>query len=335
MRIVTNVGLASHWRASSGCEGEAVKAHTLREFLAALPESDVVLVDCNPGVLLALAALFTVLPRLRRPLLGSDIVLRQPESLRSWLTHPCRRFLLGRVDHYFRTYQDTRAVQKYFGIGPEQSTYYPFKPNLRYHCDEAPQAEGAYVLCLGRSMRDFDSFFKAMELTGLPGAIAEPDLPRLRANGSRFTRPLARLPANVRRLPHNPDDHASQAAILREAKLVVVALRKSCLVATGTPYNAMLLGKCVLVTEGPATNGMFTDEVLTMPAEDPAGMARVIERAWNDATLRTTTAARGHALALTLGGTPEMKQRLLDLTVAWMDQGGSHTSAHAASARAR
>lgn len=318
MRIVTNVGLAPRWRASDESEGSAVVAHSLREYLRAIPASDAVLVDSNPRVLLTLALYFLLCPWRRRPLLGSDVVLRKPESLREWLNNPWQRFLLSRVDHILYPFQDLSGCEKYFGLRRERGSFYRFKPNLRYHCDLAPNPEGEYVLCLGRSMRDFEGYFDAMAITGLPGAIAEPDLARLRANGSRFTRRLDQVPANVRRLRHDPDSHASQAEILMGARLVVVPLRKACLVATGTPYNAMLLGKCTLVTEGPATRGLFTDEVLTMPAEDPEGMAAVIRRAWEDRELRESTAARGHALALSLGGTPELKQRLLDLTVAFV-----------------
>ncbi len=319
MRILSNVGFPPRWTASSGRAGEAVRAAGYRDFAGALPGADVVLVDSNPRLLMRLAALFLARPGLRRPLLGSDVVLRRPQSLRAWLTLPAHRFLLARVDHFLRPFHDVTGYRKYFGIGRERSSFYCFKPNLRDHCDLGPNPDGDYVLCLGRSMRDFDGFFAAMEITGLPGAIPRPDLARLRANGSRFTRRLDRLPANVRLLDHNPDDHQSQVDLIMGAKLVTVPLLKSCLVATGTPYNAMLLGKCTLVTEGPATTGLFEDEVLTMPAESPAGMAAAIQRAWDDTGLRQTTAAKGHALAITLGGNRELKQRLLDLTVDWVE----------------
>lgn len=321
MRLLTNVGLSPHWRASSGEQGQATIVHTLREVLANLRGCDGILIDSNPRLLMELAALFLACPWLRRPLIGSDPVLRMPESRRERLTNPAHRLLLSMVDHFLMPFHDLRGCQRYFGIRPEKTSFYRFKPNLRGHCSVAPNPDGEYVLALGRSMRDFDGFFDAMAMTGLPGAIADPDLPRLRANGSLFTRHLDQLPANVRVLPHNPDDYQSQVDILMGARLVVVALRKSCLVATGTPYNAMLLGKCVLVTEGPATVGLFDGEVLTIPAEDAAGMAKVIERAWHDRGLRESTAARGRELALTLGGTHELKQRLLDLSVAWIGGG--------------
>ena len=97
----------------------------------------------------------------------------------------------------------------------------------------------------------------------------------------------------------------------------MVPLLRSCLVAAGTPLNAMLLGKCVILTEGPAINGLFSDEVLPVPAEDADALARVIDRAWRDRDLRERTAAAGYRHATALGGEPELAQRLIDRTVEW------------------
>lgn len=291
---------------------------TFRQALPHLAWADVIQINSNPRLLLQLAAVQALFPKLRRPTLGSDIVLRVPESPRERLMRPVNRWLLDRVDHFFSHFKDVDGYEKHFGIGLGRSTFVAFKPNLRYNCDVKPDPDGEYVLCFGRSMRDFDTFFAAMEMLPYPGAIAEPDLKRLRANGSRFSRRLDQLPKNVRLLPHNPDDYQSQVEVLMGAKLVVVPLRKTCLVMAGTPYDAMLLGKCVLLTEGPAINGLFDDEVLPIPCEDAAGMARVIERAWNDRELRQSTAARGYKLALSLGGVADYRQRILDLTLAWL-----------------
>jgi glycosyltransferase involved in cell wall biosynthesis len=172
-------------------------------------------------------------------------------------------------------------------------------------------------------MRDFNTFFDAVERLPYPAAIAKPDLKALRNNGSRFSRSLDRLPKQVRLLEHDPDDYASQVEVLTGARLVVVPLLKSCLVMAGTPLNAMLLGKCVILTEGPATNGLFTDEVLKAPPEDAQALADVIDRAWNDPELRERTAAAGYRYALALGGEPELAQRLIDLSLAWYHERGA------------
>jgi len=86
---------------------------------------------------------------------------------------------------------------------------------------------------------------------------------------------------------------------------------------SGSVYNAMLMGKCVIVTEGPASNGLFTDEVITAPPEDADGLAAAIRRAWEDRALRERTAGRGYALAYSLGGAADYRARLLQATLNW------------------
>lgn len=325
--ILTNAdAIPAEWTAANGERGTAILARSAGECLRQLRHCDVVLIDCDPALLLCLSAIFTLLPFLRRPLVGSDIVLRTPEDLWRRLTLPAKRFLLSRVDRFIHAFKDLSGYQRVFGIGPERSCFVPFKPNLRYHCEAEPNPDGEYVLCFGRSMRDFDTFFDAVERLPYPAAIANVKVESLRAHGSRFTRPLARLPKQVRLLKHDPGDYQSQVEVLRGAKLVVVPLLKSCLVATGTPLDAMLLGKCVVVTEGPATNGLFTDEVLTVPPEDPGALAEVIDRAWQDRALRERTAEAGYRYALALGGEPELAHRLVDLVVGWYRSGPGRES---------
>jgi glycosyltransferase involved in cell wall biosynthesis len=79
----------------------------------------------------------------------------------------------------------------------------------------------------------------------------------------------------------------------------------------------MLLGKFVILTEGPAINGLFTNEVLPVPPEDADALAQTIDRAWNDRELRERTATAGYRCATALGGEPELAQRLIDGTVEW------------------
>lgn len=325
MVILTNIErFPEVWTASNGERGRSIIACSLRQMLRHLGHCDVVLINSSLRLLFQLCAMFTLLPFLRRPLLASDAVFRKPEQFWQTLMLRPKRLLLARVDHFMHHFKDLSGYQEYFGIGPERSSFVPFKPNLRYHCDVHPNPEGTYVLCFGRSMRDFDTFFDAVEQLPYPAAIAMPDFTQLRQHGSRFTRLLNQLPQQVQLIDHNPNDYQSQVEVLMGAKLVVIPMLRSCIVATGTPYNAMLLGKCVILTEGPATHGLFTDEVLPVPPEDPQAMAQVIDRAWNDKELREKTAAAGYRLALTLGGEPELTQRLVDQAVSWYRSRTTH-----------
>ncbi len=326
MVILTNISaIPAEWAAAGGEQGTTILARSFGECLRQLKRCDVVLIDGDPPLLLRLCALFAALPGLHRPLVACDLVLRQPQGFFQRLSLPAKRFLLSRVDHFIHYFKDLSGYQRVFGIGPDRSSFVPFKPNLRDHSNAAPNPEGDYVLCFGRSMRDFDTFFDAVERLPYPAAIAKPDFEALRAHGSRFTRPLARLPKQVRLLDHDPRDYQSQVEVLMGARLVVVPLLKSCLVWSGTPLNAMLLGKCVILTEGPAANGLFMDEVLAVPPEDPAALAEVIERAWRDPELRRRTAEAGYRYAAGLGGEADLVQRLVDAVAAWVR---SRTAGH-------
>jgi glycosyltransferase involved in cell wall biosynthesis len=318
MVILTNAdALPATWTAANGAQGRTVIAGTFFEALRNLRRCDLVLINSDPRLLLKLSALFTAMPWVRRPLLACVTVLRKPETLAARLLLAPKRFLLSGVDHFLHHFTDLSGYEKYFAIGAGRSSFVPFKPNLRYRCSAGPSPDGEYVLCMGHSLRDYDTFFDAVERLPYPAAIPEPDPVALRRHGSRFTRAIDQLPPQVRRLPHNPANSASQVEILSGARLVVVPLLRSCLVQAGTPYNAMLLGKCVIVTEGPATHGLFTDEVLTVPPEDPRALAEVIDRAWKDNQLREKTAAAGYRLALAMGGEPELAQRMIDAAAAW------------------
>ena len=191
--------------------------------------------------------------------------------------------VVAEVGHFVHYFRDFRGYSECFGIDPERCSFVPFKPNLRYRLDEAPEAEGDYVLCLGRSLRDYDTFFAAAEIFAVPAAIPAPDWRQLAIHGSRFTRKLDRLPRNVSVL----DDDGSQDAMIRlikGARLVALPILKSTIVASGisTYLNAMLMGKCVILSEGPGGSDILTNEALFVPPRIPRPW-----RGWSDGRGRT------------------------------------------------
>ncbi len=115
------------------------------------------------------------------------------------------------------------------------------------------------------------------------------------------------LPANVRAVE---DDGSAGSWLeqMRRARIVVLTTLPSSIRAIGvTSYlMAMALKKCVIITDGPATRGVLSDEAILVPAADPAALADAIERVWNDPKLREETAAKGRAYAEQLGGTERL-----------------------------
>jgi glycosyltransferase involved in cell wall biosynthesis len=314
--ILSNLRLRSPWD-SCGVSGASVYAPSYNEFLRHLRSSDLVIVN-GLEVTLKLCRLFSAAPWLRRPLVAVDVVLRKPHSMKSCLSTAMTRQLLRKVDYFLHYFRDLNGYEQYFAIGPERSGYVPFKPNLRYRVEAQPNADGEYVLCLGYSMRDYESFFNAARKLGYPAAIAAPNFPELRRHYSRFPPSLTEVPANVSLLPDDGSQE-SLVRILRVAKMVVLPMLKSSLCASGIGIclNSMLLGKCVLISRGPGASDVLTDQALFFEPEDADDLAAAMQRAWENEELRKNTAACGHAYALSLGGEPELCGRVLTAALDW------------------
>src|SRR3954464_15278393 len=100
--IVSNLRLPERWE-RSGVSGTSLYASSCGEILRQLRNSDLVIIN-GLEMTLKLCELFAVAPWLRRPLVAVDVVLRKPESVKSWLSAAMTRQLLRKVDyflHYF------------------------------------------------------------------------------------------------------------------------------------------------------------------------------------------------------------------------------------------
>ncbi len=247
-----------------------------------------------------------------------DIILRRPADWRTRLQHPVVRALLGRVDHFIHYFRDVSGLEEVFGIGPDRSSYVPFKVNLISRHALEPDPDGEYVLCFGWSMRDYDTFFDAMESLPYPGAVTRPDFVQLARHKGRFSRRLDQIPRNIRLLEDDKTEQ-SEVRILSGAKILVLPILKTTLVACGnsTALNAMYLGKCVIGSAGPGMSDVFGREIVTFPAEDPGALAEAIRRVWENDELRLATAAAGRRLALAAGAEPELYQRLIAAVAEW------------------
>src|SRR5262245_60410621 len=123
MRIVTNFpNFPSEWQASNGRRGTAHLCRTLGEFIRNRGgPGTVFVVDCNPGLVMGLAAIFLLLPFWRRTLVAVDLVLRRPTTRRQRLMLPLKRFLLSRSDFYINYFIDVRGLTEVYGVAPQRS----------------------------------------------------------------------------------------------------------------------------------------------------------------------------------------------------------------------
>jgi glycosyltransferase involved in cell wall biosynthesis len=315
--IVTNTErFPKQWQSATGEKGEGVYARSASDFIRYVHRPDtILLVNCDPALAFQVAAR-TLLRSRAADLMSVDLVLRKPLDLKNRLSLPPKRLLLRRFDHHIHYFRDFRGLEQVFGMDPRRCSFVPFKPNLRYRYALESDRPGDYVLCFGRSMRDYDTFFDAMDLLPYPGAIPAPDYGELRVHGARFTRSLSALPKNVRVLDDDGTDEALIRIIL-DARLFVVPVLKASIVASGisTSLNAMLMGKCVIGSDGPGMTDVFSREILSFEPENAAALADVIRQAWENDRLRRTTAQAGLQYAQSLGGESDLYQRILDEAV--------------------
>jgi len=314
MTILTNFQrFPERWHSASGLRGRTITRATLWQFLRALPKCDLVIVNGDTNLVFFLSVIWFVFPFLKKPILAHDIILRQPKTKLARLKARIKRILLSRIDHFTLHFRAMDGYQKYFNIAPERASHVPSKPNIRYRYEYRSSPDGEYVLCFGRSERDYDTFFEAMSGLPYPAAIPAPNFEQFRRHASRFTWRISDLPANVRIL----EDDGSQESLIRiieNSRLVVLPTVASRISASGigTYLTAMLLSKCVIMSEGPGTSDVLTNELLIVPVEDSVALRDTIRRAWDDDDLRLRTAEAGRQYSEWCGGEPELRQRVLD-----------------------
>ncbi len=319
MMILTNFPrFPENWQSSSGVTGKSMMARTPWEFLQKSKDADLVIINTDGALMMKLAALYLLFPFRRRPILGNDLLLRTPLTAKAKWTRPFKRFFLGRVDHFTLYSKILDGYQKYFGIGPDRVTCIKYKPDIRFRFDYKVSAEGEYILCFGRSERDYDTFFKAMEkLPDLPAAIPPPNFEAFKKHTSKFSYAVDQLPPNVKILPDEGGTE-SLIRIIESAKIVVLPMlsKRIAPAGIGTYLNAMLMGKCVIITHGVGTTDVLdANQVLLVPPEDAEALAQTIQRVWEDTELRVRTADVGRLYAESCGGEQELRQRVLDVAI--------------------
>lgn len=299
------------------CIGEHAGVWTAFSLFVRSFRNDVILLDGNEPCLWLLCLLRWLWPFGGCRLVCVDIMFVKPITMKQRLASTLMRILLKRVDRFIHYFKDLEGYERYFGIGPARSSFVPFKVNSWEQVPAADElsSDGDCVFTGGRSLRDIDTFLAAMRRVPYAGVLLYHDLPRMAENGTPLS--LADLPANVRGIE---DDGSAGSWLeqMRRAKVVVLTTLPSSIRAIGvTSYlMAMALKKCVIITDGPATRGVLSDEAILVPAGDPAALAAAIERVWHDPLLREETAARGRAYAEQLGGTERLFRDILRICAA-------------------
>jgi glycosyltransferase involved in cell wall biosynthesis len=223
------------------------------------------------------------------------------------------RCLLRRVDHFILYFKDVEGY-RLSGLPRAPSlSYVPFKVNLpRIPTLDEVATEGDCVAAVGRSNRDIRTFIAAMRHVNYPGVLLYEAASVLRDHGTDLD--LSNLPTNLRPQLNVAGD-GQYEDLIRRARLVVIPIAANCVAGTGISSYvlAMAFRRCVIITDGPATRGLLTDEAIIVPPADVMALAKGIRRAWEDDALRERVASAGRRYAERLGGEDRLLRDVVNL----------------------
>lgn len=319
IRILTNLGRLDAVRLE-GFPAEVVRYAGMPSGLAGMASLyrrlgtvDYALVNCAPSDLLLLCLLRWLRPFARCRIVSLDTVLPVPrldtlaQRLRLWT----KVLLFKRVDLFIEYFRDTRGYEKWYGIARRKFRYVPFKINRYEKVVATPATDAGYVFCGGNTRRDFATLLEAVRDTRYPVRIVTMANDTIVGHGSFLDE--SRLPANVEVLRHDGSD--TFVDHVAAARLVVLPIRKENISASGIGVYlaSMALGKCVIISSGPAVDGVIpAGSAIVVPPEDPRALREAIALAYDDGDLRREVGERGRAYALGLGGEDRLAASVMD-----------------------
>jgi len=242
-----------------------------------------------------------LVPTWRAKLVSVDLILWRPrgfvERSKAWV----KRRLLTAVDLFILYYRDTAELERLYGITADRLSYVPFEVNDYARVLATTTRDEGFILACGRSLRDYLTFGRAMQ--GLPyKACILATLECLAEHGTADNF-LALCPPNVTVVGH---DGSSESWIdwMARSSFVVLPILPEAISCAGisTYFVAMALGKCVIITEGPATRGILEDgQAIIVPPSDASALKAAIIAAREDAAYRSRVASAGQRYARALG----------------------------------
>jgi glycosyltransferase involved in cell wall biosynthesis len=281
---------------------------SLWQFMRSCLRADLVILNVDQRRLVLACMIKWLLPMTSFKLISVDLILRPPKSQKDRLKALARKKVFSRVDRFILYFKNLSGYERFYGIGPERAVYVPFKVNGWERIGDQSNAIGEdYVLCAGRTLRDIETFIKAMEQVGYPGVLLQQRKEFLMAHGTSAW--VGQLPPNVRLIVDDSDSLESFYDFIGKSRLVVIPRFCGDIAATGisTYLVAMALRKCVVLSQGPGAEDILDGEAVIVPPENVDRLAEQIELLWNNQELRSEIAASGRRYAESVGG----EQRLL------------------------
>jgi len=314
MRIVSNTtwfdGAAIGGKPVESIRCERGRLGLLRTLWRGISADAVVINESRRDmVAFCLLRMFTGRPR---RIIANDQIF-QPAQQTTRLRIRTWRRLLREVTHFTFPFRETTELARVYGLSPSRISYVPFKVNRLDSVRSYQTHDGGYILSCGRSRRDYTTFCAAVESLNTKAVILAPPDNETRAHGTDSD--LTNLPGNVE-LVHDDGSWESWLRWIGGATVVVVPILPPTLAASGigTYLVAMALGKCVVITDSLASQGMLTDEeAIIVPPRNVEAMRAAIQSALEDPALRSRVAEAGRAYALSLGDESRLARDMIDV----------------------
>lgn len=271
-------------------------------------KKDILILNVEERLLYKLCFLKLLVPWGQCIFISVDLIMRAPEAFRKRLICRIKAVLFKKVNYFILYHKNVFGYNKYFNIDRQKCIYVPFKVNqlvkIRNHLFKGASSKdpsnGDYVIAAGRSLRDLNTFIKAMSNLNLPGMILRQDKSILAHHGTFLG--YKSLPINIKEIV----DYGSYTSFIHyiaNAKVVVIPRFSRDINATGIGVYlmAMALKKCVIISHGPGTTELLRhDEAILVPPEDVNALSKAILRAWNQDEYRKRIAENGQKYAFSL-----------------------------------
>jgi hypothetical protein len=216
--------------------------------------ANIIILNVDQNELMKYSFMKLINPFWRVKLVSVDILLRPvgPGTKATFMAF-IKKILLKKVDLFLLYFKNTDGYTKAYGIQPDKIRYIPFKVNSWEKIQNFPNTDkkGEYILCAGRTLRDIDTYLKALELTGLPGVLLVQDKETMRGHGTLLDQ--LNIPKNVKLEIHSDGQESTFLKWIAEARIVVVPRFKKDIASTGisTYLCAMGLKRPVIISRGP------------------------------------------------------------------------------------
>lgn len=292
----------------------------LKVFIASF-RYDYILLNTEPNALLYLAALKLSVPFNRCKLVGLDLLFSSHTTLVGRLKALIKGILLRQCHRILLYYRDTSEIVKHLRLPPLLFDYVPFKINEYEQVTSTPTWDGGYVFCGGKTRRDFDTLAKAVEGQDLAVKVVTTSNEDIAQHGSFLDE--GSLPSNVEVV--RLDGTARRfIELMAGARVVAIPTKPNITgVGIGVYLMAMALGKPVVITAGPSTEGLLTPELaLIVPPEDHYALREAITRACCDEALRSRLIMNARTYALSLGD----EGQLIRSIIQWLKSDFSHST---------